>query len=110
MTNTRSAQLIEASHGLFKGAGNERQEVAMHAHPDPRRMIATALSALALTLPALMLTTGRGGLALNLASSGHESTPAVWAPSEPLRLAPPTWLKDPLASPLEQLRAAPSTR
>ena len=71
----------------------------MHAHPDPRRLLAAAAAAFALMLVALVLPSATADLNLRLGGAGSqaasEAAPAVVqaAPSQP------RWLTDPLSPP-----------
>ena len=71
----------------------------MHAHPDPRRILAAALAAIGLMLAALALPTATADLDLRLGGGGSSAdratAPAVVRPSA----SPPRWLSDPLAPP-----------
>lgn len=78
----------------------------MHAHPDPRRLAAAALGALALTLMTLVLLAGLASVDLGLGGDGGSAS----APAAPSVVERPAWLDDPLASPLDELRALPPVR
>lgn len=81
----------------------------MHAHPDPRHILAATLGALILTVMTFMLASGLGSLDLSAGSGGSDAAPAaVSEAAAPERSGPPAWLDDPLASPLDRLRWAPS--
>lgn len=77
----------------------------MHAHPDPRLTIAAALGALVLALTAFMLAAGLGDLDLGFGSGDSRAPAAASAPAGASLAERPLWLQDPLASPLEELRA-----
>jgi hypothetical protein len=71
----------------------------VHAfHPDVRRLLATALAALALTIAALALPSAAGELDLRL--GGGEAAPgAATAPAVRAEPSHPRWVADPLAPP-----------
>lgn len=78
----------------------------MHAHPDPRRFAVATLGALVLTLLTLLLLSGVGSVDLSPGGSDR-ATPADPAPSVTGR---PAWIDDPLAPPMDELRALPPLR
>jgi hypothetical protein len=72
----------------------------VHAHPDPRRLLAAAAAALALMLGALVLPAATADLDLRLGGGGAPSAgdagPALVARQAP---AQPRWSTDPLSPP-----------
>lgn len=76
----------------------------MHAHPDPRRLLAAAAAAFALMLAALVLPSATADLDLGLGGAGPQAAPDA-APAI-TRPAPsqPRWLADPLSPPAFTMR------
>ena len=76
----------------------------MHAHPDPRRLLAAAAAAFALMLAALVLPSATADLDLRVGGSGPEASPDA-APAV-TRPAPsqPRWLADPMSPPAFTVR------
>jgi hypothetical protein len=76
----------------------------MHAHPDPRRLLATAAAAFALMLAALVLPSATADLDLRMGGAGPEAAPDT-APAT-TRPAPsqPRWLTDPMSPPAFTMR------
>jgi hypothetical protein len=70
-------------------------------HIDPRRILTTAMAALVLALIAAALVSAVGNLELSSAPAGNEATATT------VRSGTPTWVENPMASPLAQLRATP---
>lgn len=71
-------------------------------HIDPRRILTTAMAALVLALIAAALIAALGNLDLSSSSAGAGDSAPAAAPS-----GTPTWVENPMASPLVQLRATP---
>jgi hypothetical protein len=76
----------------------------MHAHPDPRRLLATAAAAFALMLAALVLPSATADLDLRAGGAGPEAAsdaaPAAMQPAP----SHPRWLADPLSPPAFTMR------
>jgi hypothetical protein len=71
----------------------------VHAHPDPRRLLAAAAAAFALMLVALALPSATADLDLRLGGAGSQAAPdAAPAVTQPAP-AQPRWLTDPLSPP-----------
>jgi hypothetical protein len=72
----------------------------VHAfHPDVRRLLATALAALALTIAALAVPPAVGELDLRLSGGGQAAPGAATAPAVRAEPSQPRWVADPLAPP-----------
>ncbi len=71
----------------------------MHAHPDPRLLLAAAAAAFTLMLAALVLPSATAYLDLRLGAGGSQAAPDA-APAV-TRTGPsqPRWMSDPLSPP-----------